>query len=801
MNFLERLKGGTLVFDGAMGTLLLDKGIKPGACLEELNLTDALVIRKVHEAYVNAGADIIETNCFGGNRIKLSESALESKVVAINSKGVEIAREAAGSKALVAGNIGPTGKLLKPMGELTFDEAYDAFAQQAKIFKEAGADLISIETMTDIQELRAAVMAVKENTDLPVIASMTFEDNGVTITGTPPEVFVLVAEAVGADVIGANCSNGPKVLIPVMEKIARHSSKPIFVAPNAGFPRLVNGRAVYDMTPEVFADYAEKFLKMGVNIIGGCCGTAPEHIRKVREIVNSVQRTVCRKIMPISGFASRTKVVEYGQKVLLIGERINPTGRKALQEEIKASRTSMIKSEAAAQEKAGAQLIDVNVGVPDVDDVSSMSLAVEAVSLSVSLPICLDSPKATVLLSGLKSFPGKPLLNSVSGKEESLKSVLPLIKRFGAAFIGLCLDEKGIPDTAEGRLLVAKKIVDRALELKIPKENIFIDALVMTAGVGADAPLLTLKAMKLVKEGLKVKTVLGISNVSHGMPHRSKLNSIYLQLALLYGVDAVIVDPTDRETMKALKAKTKAEAPDLIEEFKRECEKWKGLKVKGKGSKEEKRRPVAASLLNVRNSVIAGDKDGVFSLVTELIKKKANPKTIIDKALVPAMENVGRKFSKGVYYLPQVISSAEAMKAGFELVKSRLKGKHAASKGSVVLATVRGDIHDIGKNIVKMMLENNGFNVIDLGKDVPTETIIAAVKSKKARAVALSALLTTTMPEMEAVKKELLKEGIDIPVLIGGAVVTKEYASRIGATYGKDAVLAVDLVSRIIKGR
>lgn len=802
-NILESLKNEVLVIDGAMGTMLLDIGIAPGACLEELNISKPEGIKKVHRAYVDAGADIIETNCFGGNRIKLKESGLDGKIREINFQGVRIAKESAGEKVLVAANIGPTGKLLAPMGDLSFDEAYEAFAEQAKIFEEAGADLISVETMPDIQELKAAVMAVKENTRLPVIASMTFEDNGLTVTGTPPEVLVVVAESVGADIIGANCSNGPRILLPVMKKIAKRSTRPIIVMPNAGFPRLAGNRAVYDMTPEVFGEYAEKFLKMGVSIIGGCCGTNPGHIREVKKIATRDKGLGARKIIPIQGFASRTKVVEYNNTPIIIGERINPTGKKALQEEIKSGKASIIKSESVVQEKAGADLIDVNVGVPDVDPVNAMREAIFAVESSASAPVSIDSPKAEALEAGIKAFVGKPLINSVSGKENSLSGVLPLAKRFGAAVIGLCLDDSGIPETAEGRLRVAEKIISRAAAEGISKEDIFIDALVMTAGIGVEKSLETLRALKLIKEKLKVKTVLGISNVSHGMPQRSKLNAIYVKLALLSGVDAIIIDPTDRMIMKAVKAvKDVKGVKGLVKEFKSEV--LRARRGKGKGTRDkvhgekEKIKAISVTLEGIKNAVIEGDADKVKVIVEKLLCRRADPQKIMDLALVPGMEVVGRRFSKGIYFLPQVVSSAEAMKAGFEVVKTKLKGGGVRPKGTVVLATVRGDIHDIGKNIVKMMLENNGFRVVDLGKDAAPEKIVESVKKEKAQAVALSSLLTTTMPEMEIVKTILKKQGINIPVMVGGAVVTSEFALRIGAEYGRDAVSAVNIAKKII---
>lgn len=803
--FLEKLKNEVVIADGAMGTLLLDAGVRPGGPLELLNVTNPELIRSIHSSYVQAGAQVIETNNFGGNRIKLSESGLSGRTGELNAAGVKLAKEAARGLAYVAGNIGPTGKLLEPMGDLPFDAAYEAFLEQAGMMEEAGADLIIVETMTDIKELKAAVMAAKEATKLPVVASMTFEDNGITVTGTPPEAFVLVAESAGADVIGANCSNGPRILLPVMEKIAKHSTVPLVVMPNAGFPVVEGGRAVYKMSPEEFASHAERFLKMGVNMVGGCCGTRPEHIKAVKDMAASTKRQVPRKIIPLSGLASRTRFISY-DRVLVIGERINPTGRPKLQEEIRSGKMSIIKAEAQAQEKAGADLIDVNVSVPQADDVSSIGWAVGAVSTATSASISIDSPRVQVLEAGLKAFPGKALVNSTTGKSSSLEKVLPLVKRYGAAVIGLCFDDAGIPDSARGRFDVAKKIVARAVELGIPKEDIFIDTLVMTAGVGVQQSLATIEAAKMVKEKLGVKVALGISNVSHGLPERGRLNGVYLELALSIGADAVIIDPTDKNMMKIIsEAGSKLQAPSpniaagLVRKFEKEASKWKGVKGQGTRVKGQEEKSIKPSLEGVKDAVIDGDQDMARSLAEGLLKEGTDPQRLVDEALVPAMDVVGKRFRGGEYYLPQVIASAEAMKAGFELARERLKDRKAKPKGKVVLATVRGDVHDIGKNIVKMMLENNGLEVVDLGKDVAPEKILDAVRSSKANAVALSALLTTTMLEMKEVRDQLLASGINIPVIIGGAVVTEDFAKSIGASYGRDAVKAVDIAKKILQ--
>ncbi len=803
MNILERLKSEILVIDGAMGTLLIDKGVGAGECFELLNLKDPDTIYSIHKGYVEAGADVIETNTFGGNRIKLKEYGLEDKLEEINSEGVKLAKRAAGDKVLVAASIGPLGKFVEPMGNVFFDEAYEAFKEIAIIYERAGADIIQVETMNDIQELRIAVLAAKENTKLPVVASLTFEDEGRTISGTDPETAALILESVGADIIATNCSYGPQGLIPIIKKLAKFTSKPLLVMPNAGTPEVIEGKAVYKMTPEEFSKYSKKFVELGVNIVGGCCGTTPEHIKAVCGAVKGIKPKE-RKVKKETKLASRSRVIiiKAGEP-LIIGERINPTKKKLLTEEIKKGKTHVIMKEAQSQEKAGAQVIDVNVSVADTDTSQAMSKAVKAVQNAVDIPVSIDHPGAKIQESGLKSFVGKALINSVSGKEGSLKSILPLAKRFGAALIGLALDDKGLPESSEEKISIAKKIISEAEKIGIPKEDIFIDTLVMTAGLGTKAPLETLEAAKAVKEKFNVKVSLGISNVSHGLPERSRLNSIYLLLALLHGVDAIIVDPTDlliKNTLKSFKKiKNKKKAiEEYTDKFIKEAEKWKSIKIKPSKRKEEKKKKVKVSFRSLSDAVIFGDKEEVSDLVKELLKSKA-PDQVIEKGLIPGIEEVGKRFSSGEYFLPQVISSAEAMKAGFELVKKEYKGKKVKKQGTIVIATVQGDIHDIGKNIVSMMLENYGFEVIDLGKDIESQKVINAARENNADMIFLSALLTTTMLKMEEVKQKLKEQGLDIPVVVGGAPVTSNFAKRIGASYGTDAIVGVQIARDIIK--
>lgn len=809
--FLEELNKRILIMDGAMGTQLMAGGVRPEDCFDAQNLKNPKLVESIHKAYVDAGADIIETNTFGANRIKLADYGLDGKVHLINVEAVKIARQASGDKIFICGSIGPLGKMLDPLGEITFDQAYEAFAEQAKALEEGGVDVVSVETISDLQEMRAAVIAIKSETKLPVIASMTYDDGEKTIYGTTPEVAAAVLEPLGIDVISANCSTGPEGLLKVSRKLLAVSSKPVMVMPNAGMPELINNKAVYKMTPKRFGEFAEKFAELGVRIIGGCCGTGPEHIRAIVDVLKPKTKSLGFKgkepRLSAAGsvkFASRTSVIEVKEGVpLLIGERINPTGRKLFQEEIRNKKTQILRTEASIQTKAGADLLDVNVSVPDVPESEVMALAVKTIQSVSDLPLSIDSPNRFALEAGLKLFCGRALLNSVNGKKESLEKILPLTKKYGAAIIALALDEGGLPQTADDRVRIAEKIVRSAVEAGIPKEAIFVDSLVMTVGVGISGCLETLKAIPFIKERLGVKTILGISNVSHGMPERSKLNALYLKLALAYGLDAAIVDVTDPEMQKALKAlkgKKALKAEGLLGQFKAEVE-----KARRSGRPAEKKREAVVKEIRLtgypdfRKAVIQGNLEAVETLVKQALMKKMNPQKIIDQGLIPGMEMVGKKFSRKEYFLPQVIESAEAMRRGFELCKEKISKEKTKAVGKIVLATVKGDIHDVGKNIVKMMLENHGFLVIDLGKDVPPEKIIEVAKKERPNVIALSALLTTTMVEMGVVKEELQKAKLNIPLLVGGAVVTKGYADRIGAAYSMDAVGAVALAKKIIK--
>jgi 5-methyltetrahydrofolate--homocysteine methyltransferase len=817
-NFLITLHGKVLIMDGAMGTELMKAGVRPEDNFDLQNLSNPSLVASVHKAYIAAGADIIETNTFGANRLKLREYNLVHKVREVNMAAVQIAKQAAGNSAFVCGSIGPLGQLLDPLGEVTFDDAYAVFTEQAKALEEGGVDIISVETISDLQEMRAAVMAVKNNTRLPLIASMTYDEGAVTLYGTTPEAAAVVLEALGVDVLAANCSTGPEGMLKVAKRLLASSHKPVMVMPNAGMPELVQDKAVYKMTPKKFGAYAARFVRLGVKIIGGCCGTSPAHIAAVKRELSKIKLSKA-EVSPLNikdettRFASRTKVVAVPKgKLVLIGERINPTGRRIFQEELRQGKMQVVRQEAEDQTAKGAGLLDVNISCPEVAERELMHTAVKNVQAVSALPLSIDSPQVSSVEEGLKIFCGRALLNSINGKKDSLEKILPLAKKYGAAIIALALDEGGLPQTAEDRLRIAEKIVRAAQEQGIACEDIFVDNLVMTVGVEMQGCLEALKAIPMIKERCGVKTILGVSNVSHGMPERSKLNAAYLCLALAYGLDAAIVDVTDKEIQRIMKARggplrlgrQKAKkAPgreELLRAFRAEVERIKKL-----GKPAEKKRETVlkeirfSGFSDICDAVMEGDADKVATLVRQALDLKRSPQKIINDGLVKGMEVVGKKFAKKIFFLPQVLSSAEAMRQGFVLCREKMPKEEEKSKGKVLLATVKGDIHDIGKNIVKMMLENHGFSVIDLGKDVSPEQIVEAAKKERPSVVALSALLTTTMLEMKVVKAALEKAGLCIPLMIGGAVVTKDFALKIGANYSLDAVGAVAMVKRILK--
>lgn len=799
--FLQAINERVLVLDGAMGTMLQERGLQPGQSPEEMNLTMPEVVAGVHREYREAGADIIVTNTFGGSRPKLSHYGLEERLYEINARAVAIAREAAGPDAYVAASMGPTGRFVEPVGDCTFDEMADIFREQARPLVEAGADLITLETFLDIKEIRAAVIAVREiSPDIPIVAMLTFDDNGRSVLGTPPEAAAITLEAVGADVVGSNCGLGVDGIYEILAAMRRVTRLPLISQANAGLPLLKDGRTVFPGTPEEMTAYHDRLLALGVRIIGGCCGTTPAHIRAIRDALTGRDQA-----FPVGGppegvtfLSSRSGYVAIGRErpVAIIGERINPTGKKGFAAELREGKVSYIRREAMEQVAAGATLLDVNVGAPGIDEPAAMERAVFCVTGAVAVPLVLDSSNPEALERGLKAADGKVLVNSVSGEAKSQARVLPLVKKYGAAVIGLTLDEQGIPETGAARCAVAARIVDKAGEAGIAPADVVIDCLTLTVSAEQKRAMETLKAVRLVKEELRVNTVLGVSNISFGLPRRPVISAAFFAMAMEAGLDAAIINPKEEAMMAAWRSamvllNRDPNAAAYIEAYKGVTEAPVG-----------EARPVE-SPLDIRGrlgrAIIDGDRENIVGLVEAALAEGLTPLQVSNEALLPGLEEVGRRFECNRFFLPQVMLSADTMQAAFGRLKEEMKGEGFATLGKILMATVEGDIHDIGKNIVCTLLENHGFEVIDLGKNVPADRIIAAAREHGVDAVGLSALMTTTMAEMDNVISRLKEAGVKTFTMVGGAVVTQEYADEIGADlYAKDAMEAVARIKKLL---
>ncbi|MEK7880495.1 MAG: homocysteine S-methyltransferase family protein, partial [Deltaproteobacteria bacterium] len=752
-DFRKFLKSRAVIFDGATGTMLQRLGLKPGGCPDELNLTQPELVKKVHLAYKKAGSHVVTTNTFGANRIKLAEYGLENRLREINIASVKNAKAAIGKNLFVAGGIGPTGRFVKPVGDMDFDEAVSVFSEQAKALKDGGADLVIIETMMDIKEMKAAIIGAKE-TGLPIVATMTFDLSMRTILGTSPKAFAIIADSLGADCIGANCSLGIEGIYKALAEMSTVTDLPLIAQPNAGIPVLKGDETIFPATPEEMTEYVPKLVSVGVRILGGCCGTTSEHIEKMGKAFLSMKQERGRaKEVTFSSLSSRSAHVLFGSGLppVTIGERINPTGRKTLALEIKAGKTAMIRQEAKEQTESGAHVLDVNVGVPGIDEISAMTRAVFIVNENTSCPIVIDSADPKVIEAGLKACDGKPLINSVSGEEKKLSTILPLAKKYGAAVLGLCLDDNGIPATAEGRLKVAKKILNAAKKIGIKKEDVYIDCLAMTVSAEPKGALETMKAIRLVKQELGLTTALGVSNISFGLPSRETVNASFLSMAMAAGLDCAIMNTKNQPMMDAFHASSvllglDAKADRYIKRFETRSPFFeKPLQTKKPESLEEK----------LSHAVISGDEENIVNLVEEAIQAGWGPLKIGNVGLIPGLDEVGRLFACNKYFLPQVILSADTVKKAFTRLKKEFHGQTGPSLGKVIMATVEGDIHDIGKNIVSTLLENHGFEVIDLGKNVSAKKIVEEAIKTKADIVGLSALMTTTVMEMDKVIKRL----------------------------------------------
>jgi 5-methyltetrahydrofolate--homocysteine methyltransferase len=799
--FLHAIKERVLVLDGAMGTMLQERGLRAGQSPEELNLTLPDVVAEVHRAYRDSGAEIIVTNTFGGNREKLSHYGLEGKLREINRAGVALAREAAGDTAYVAASIGPTGRFVEPVGEISFDRMAAIFREQAAALIEAGADLITLETFLDIKEIRAAVIAIREiSSSIPVIAMLTFDDNGRSVLGTPPEAAAITLDAAGADIIGSNCGLGVDGIYEILRSMRRVTSLPLISQANAGLPILKEGKTVFPGTPQEMVAFHDRLLELGVRIIGGCCGTTPDHIRAIRDALDGKNHPVSPSSAEqgTTYLSSRSGFTAIGEDhpAAVIGERINPTGKKGFAAELREGKVSYIRREAMDQAAAGATLLDINVGTPGIDEPSVMEQAVFCVTGAVTLPLVLDSSNPEALERGLKAVDGKALVNSVSGEEKSISRVLPLVKKYGAAVIGLTLDEKGIPATAEDRVAIAARILDAAQRVGITKENVFIDCLALTVSAEQKQASETLKAIRTVKARLGVRTVLGVSNISFGLPCRPLISSTFLAMALEAGLDAAIINPKERAMMDSLRSamvllQKDPRATAYIEAYRN--------KPTGEGETELSSSTVLDIRGLLRRAVIDGDRENIIPLVEQSFREGLSPLQISNEGLLLGLEEVGRRFEKNLFFLPQVMLSAETMQVAFSRLKEEMRQDSLVSKGKILMATVEGDIHDIGKNIVCTLLENHGFEVIDLGKNVPADRILVEARERKVDAVGLSALMTTTMAEMEIVIRMLRQEGIKTFTMVGGAVVTQEYADEIGADlYARDAMEAISKIKKLL---
>lgn len=783
------------VFDGAMGTMLQRAGLQAGECPELWNVTRPADITAVHKKYVDAGANIIETNTFGGNRIKLSHYNLQDRVVELNTAAVSAAKAAATTGTKIAGSVGSTGKFIQPLGELSFDDAVAVFSEQIKALADAGVDFILIETIIDIQEMRAALLAAKSVCNKPVICQLSFSSDGRTVTGTDPQTAAITLAAMGADVIGANCSLGPAQLLPLIEELAQNCSCPISVQPNAGMPKLVDGETIFPMTPEEMASYVPALVQAGATYIGGCCGTTPAHIAAVSTIAKTLAPIVRQQKKQVLALTSRSKTVFIGkdEPTVIIGERINPTGRKKLAADIKEGNFMSVKKEALEQVQAGAHILDVNMGVGGIDQAAAMNKAITEISQLVAVPLAIDTSDTKALEAGLKAYPGRALINSVSAEPERLTEFLPLAKKYGAAI--LCLPiASDVPRTAPERVAIIKTIVNAAKKIGLTDTDFLLDALVMTVAADEIAATETMQTLKAYREEFGYPSTMGLSNISYGLPNRPLMNSIFFAMNLACGLDAPIINPYDKTMQDVLLTSS------ALLGYDKNAKEYSLTEANVETVVATATSPDTDILTAIKNAVKNGEKELVADLVTTALKQGYDSLTITDQALTAAMNEVGIAFGSGKAFLPQVLLSAEAMREAFLKIKELLPAQEVTSNGTVVLATVKGDIHDLGKNIVAALMENNGFKIIDLGKDVPMETIVEAALTHQADIVGLCALMTTTMPQIDLVISALKKAGCGAKVMVGGAVLTAEYAQSAGADcYAADGVVAVNLAKDLLK--
>ena len=792
-------QSNTILLDGGMGTMLQAAGLKLGARPEELNITDPALIEGIHGQYAAAGSRIVNANTFGASAHKLAGSAYTLEQI-ITAGIANCKRACAPYGALTALDVGPLGELLEPSGTLAFEDAVAEYARIVKAGEAAGADLIFFETYTDLYELKAALLAAKENSHLPILASMSFEAGGRTFTGCTVESFAATARGLGADAVGINCSLGPKEIFPMAKRLAEAvpGNFPVFVKPNAGLPR-ADGSG-YDITPQLFALQMKPYRELHLFAAGGCCGTTPEFIKLLNGTFAGCTPGRPAHRMPSVLCTPVDTVTVDG--ITVVGERINPTGKKRFQQALREGDMNYVLEQAVSQAEAGAQILDVNVGAPGVDEPVLMEQVVKALQSVTSLPLQLDSSNVEALARGLRVYNGKPIVNSTNGEPEKLAAILPLCKKYGAAIVGLAIDEKGIQPKAADRVAIARRITEAALAAGIPREDIYIDCLTLTASAQQEDVLATVQALEACKKELGVRTVLGVSNISFGLPCRTYLNTTFLTMAMYAGLDLAIMNPSSEEMMAAVYAynvltNRDKQSTKYIERFADRVPASTALAQAAKAApaasaaEAELTGPYAALMKAVEKGL-----KGDAAAHTRVLLVEKQPLEVVDEALIPALDIVGAKYEKGTLFLPQLLQAASAAQSAFEEIKNVIaqKGEGSASKGRIVLATVKGDVHDIGKNIVKVILENYGFEVIDLGRDVPVETVVNTVREKNVHLVGLSALMTTTLKSMEETIAALHEAGLDCKIMVGGAVLTPEYAEKIGADwYAKDAKRSADI--------
>ncbi len=776
------------IFDGAMGTMLQAGGLKAGACPELMNVDAPEVVKNIHRAYIDAGATIIETNTFGASSLKLAHYGISDRVRELNFAAVKIAKSAGNVK--VAGSIGPTGKFIAPLGDLTFDDAYKIFYEQSAALAEAGADFLIIETCIDIQEMRAALLAAKDACNLPIICQLSYSEDGRTVTGTDPQSAAVILEAMGASIIGVNCSLGPEQLVPVVKILAENCRVPVSVQPNAGMPYLEDGKTKFPMDAKTFGSWGAKLVDAGASFLGGCCGTTPEHIRElalnVKNLSPAPKKPFERQLM----LASRSKNVAINKNsIILIGERINPTGRKKLAAEIRNGSLLGVKKDAINQIKAGAQVLDVNMGVGGINQPEMMKKAVQEISRITDAPLAIDTGDAQALEAGLKAFPGRALINSVSFEPDRIKNFLPLAKKYGAAILILPITENGVPNSAEERFSVAKKIIDAAKNFGLDNGDFLLDALVMTISADKNACIEVLKTLKLYNE-LNLPTTMGLSNISFGLPNRPLINSTFFAMCLANGLNAPIMNPYDESMQNILKSAAALLAYDP-----------NGLNFSklAQISADKPKKIATDTISAIKFAIQEGDKEEIPILIKKAVDENFSANEITERALTAAMNELGEDFGSGKIFLPQVLLSAETMRLAFDELKKNFPAQETKTQGTFVIATVKGDVHDLGKNIVGALIANSGFKLIDLGKDVDSAEIVRAAVENDADIVGLCALMTTTMIQIDKVIEDLHAAGCPAKIMVGGAALTQEYADSAGAdAYARDGVEAVRLAKKFI---